>query len=69
MPLSVGARVGPYEVTGALGAGGMSACGPASERSETSRRSAGVGRLRAEGASASSAVALAEARPRATGKK
>jgi hypothetical protein len=30
MPLTIGARIGPYEVVGALGAGGMSARGHAS---------------------------------------
>ena len=27
MALSVGTRIGPYEITDAIGAGGMSACG------------------------------------------
>jgi hypothetical protein len=26
MPLAVGARLGPYEITGMLGAGGMARC-------------------------------------------
>lgn len=38
MPLSVGARLGPYEVIAALGAGGMSACGHASARTGESER-------------------------------
>jgi hypothetical protein len=36
MPLEIGARIGPYEVVGALGAGGMSACGHASRRTSES---------------------------------
>jgi hypothetical protein len=43
MPLSAGTRLGSYELIAAIGAGGMSAGGPASERSETSRPLAGVG--------------------------
>ena len=43
MPLTAGTRIGPYEIIAPIGAGGMSACGPASERSETSRHGAGVG--------------------------
>ena len=42
MPLPAGARIGAYDVTGTLGAGG-SAGGPVSERSETRRLGAGVG--------------------------
>jgi hypothetical protein len=29
MALSPGTRLGPYEILSAIGAGGMSACGPA----------------------------------------
>jgi hypothetical protein len=36
MPLAPGTRVGPYEVVALIGAGGMRACGRASERSESS---------------------------------
>ena len=43
MSLSPGTRLGPYEVLSAIGAGGMGACGQASERSETSNPGAGVG--------------------------
>jgi len=43
MPLTPGTHLGPYEIVAPLGAGGMGACGPASERRETSRRGAGVG--------------------------
>jgi len=42
MALTPGTRIGPYEVTGVLGAGG-SARGQASERSESSLVGAGVG--------------------------
>jgi hypothetical protein len=66
MPLTIGARIGPYEVTGSLGAGG-SACGPASEHSESGRRGAGVGRLRsAQPSLGELRRSFAEARPRAT---
>ena len=37
MALNPGTRLGPYEVGEQIGAGGMGACGPASERSESSR--------------------------------
>jgi hypothetical protein len=37
MALSPGTRLGPYEIGERIGAGAMSACGPASERSESSR--------------------------------
>jgi len=40
--MSIGQRIGVYEIVAKLGEGG-SACGPASERSETSRSGAGVG--------------------------
>ena len=48
MPLSAGARIGPYEIVGWLGAGGMSACGHAEPRTSGSearhrRQAAGVG--------------------------
>ena len=46
MPLTIGSRVGPYEVVSAIGVGGMSARGPASERSETSRWRGGGPRAR-----------------------
>jgi len=36
MPLAAGQRLGPYEIVATLGAGGMSACGCVSERSESS---------------------------------
>jgi hypothetical protein len=32
MALVIGARIGPYEIVSALGAGGMSACGHAEPR-------------------------------------
>ena len=32
MPLYPGTRLGPYEVVAAIGAGGMSACGPTGAR-------------------------------------
>ena len=66
LALTPGTRLGPYEITAQIGAGGMGAFGPASDRSETSCHGAGVGRLRAFGATASLAEALAEAGPRAT---
>jgi hypothetical protein len=66
LPPMLGKTVGPYQILAKLGEGGMGARGRASEWNESSPRSAGVGRLRAEGASASWAEALAEARPRAT---
>ena len=37
MPLSTGARFGPYEIVAAIGAGGMSACGHAEPGGEASR--------------------------------
>lgn len=43
MPLSVGARLGPYEVVGPLGAGGMSACGHAEAEAEASAEAPGGG--------------------------
>jgi len=43
MPLSPGVRLGPYEIVNPIGAGGMSARGPASERSESSRLAWGWG--------------------------
>ena len=51
MPLTTGARLGPYEILSALGAGGMSACGhaereapmPSASISEGSRRGWGPG--------------------------
>ena len=51
MPLTTDARLGPYKILSALGAGGMSACGHASARhrwpsasiSEGSRREWGPG--------------------------
>jgi hypothetical protein len=49
MALTAGARLGPYEIVGALGAGGMSACGHAEPRMSTSearhrrKNAAGVG--------------------------
>ena len=62
MPLPAGVRLGPYEILGAIGAGGMGAGGlrRASVRVEPPWR--GGGRLRACRASASVAEALAEAR-------
>ena len=39
----IGKVLGQFEILGKLGEGGMSARGPASERSETSRQGAGVG--------------------------
>ena len=81
MPLTPGTRLGHYEVASSLGAGGMSACGQASERpfdgaqgwpehvegrSESSLLSAGVGRLRsAEPSFGELRRSFAEARPRA----
>src|SRR6187431_813520 len=41
--LAPGTRLGVYEIVGAIGVGGMSACGRASERSEPSPLGAGVG--------------------------
>jgi hypothetical protein len=41
MPLTAGTRLGPYEIVSLLGAGGMSACGQASERSEPPRMGVG----------------------------
>jgi hypothetical protein len=41
MPLTAGAELGPYTIVSPIGAGGMGARGPASERSETSRRRGG----------------------------
>ena len=41
--LAPGTRIGPYEIVSPIYAGGMSASGQASERSETSRHGAGVG--------------------------
>ena len=45
MPLTSGTRIGPYEIVGWLGAGGMSACGRRGERVFESSRGlrAGVG--------------------------
>jgi hypothetical protein len=37
MPLTAGARLGPYEIVSALGVGGMSACGHAEPDGEASR--------------------------------
>jgi hypothetical protein len=63
MGLSAGTRLGPYEIVSAIGAGGMSACGRRAERVGEPRRGSrrGGGRLRAFGATASLAEALAEA--------
>jgi hypothetical protein len=36
MPLIAGAHLGPYEIVGALGAGGMGACGHAEPRTSKS---------------------------------
>ena len=42
MALNPGTRLGPYEIGERIGAGSMgSACGPASERSESSRARGG----------------------------
>ena len=40
MPLIAGARLGPYEIVSALGAGGMSACGYAEAAAKESRSEA-----------------------------
>jgi len=70
MAQSAGTRLGSYEVIVAIGAGGMSACGRASERSETSPRGAGVGRLRsAKPSFGELRRSFAEARPRAISRK
>jgi len=57
MPLPAGARLGPYEIINAIGAGG-SARGSASERSETSRAAWGwvPTQLKEEGIRAHSGV-------------
>jgi hypothetical protein len=64
MSLTPGTRFGPYEIVAPIGAGGMSACGRRAERVREPKRGSkrGGGRLRAYGASASVAGALAEAR-------
>jgi hypothetical protein len=38
MTLSVGTRLGPYEIVSSIGAGGMSACGYAEPRTVDARR-------------------------------
>jgi hypothetical protein len=43
MPLTAGTRLGSYEVIDALGAGGMSACGPRAERVREPRRAPVLG--------------------------
>ena len=43
MPLTIGARVGVYEITGALGAGGMSACGRGERAERVEPPRVGVG--------------------------
>ena len=43
MPLTSGTRLGSYEVISALGAGGMSACGPRAERVGEPRRASALG--------------------------
>ena len=42
MALSIGTRLGSYEIVSAIGAGGMSACGHASLRPEMPRGSISV---------------------------
>lgn len=48
MPLTAGTRIGPYEIVGWLGAGGMSARGRRVERVFESRRGSVWGPIRIE---------------------
>ncbi len=57
MALSRGTRLGSYEIVGALGAGGMSACGQA-DAAATGSRSEASASVRAPGGVPNAAAAL-----------
>ena len=46
MPLTAGSRLGPYDIVGAIGAGGMSACGRGERAQRAEPQRVGVGPAR-----------------------